>query len=206
MMGSDGSLPAITKAALAEERLKLAIGRRVRSARLERGWTGTELAARTGVTSAFISQIERGLGTPSLSTLLRLIVALDITVGDLFAIGQPVAGVLRRQDWERVQYDTTEDAILATDRRGRLHAIWSRFPAQTTTAVDGDGSEVAFAFVLAGEIELVVGDTRHVLDQHASVVFDSGLPHTWSNTGRDAAEVVVVVTQAAEVAIPREMH
>jgi transcriptional regulator with XRE-family HTH domain len=197
-MQRDEPLPAIAEAALAEQRLKVEIGRRVRAARVERGLTGTELATRTGVTSAFISQIERGQGTPSLSTLLRLVAALELTVGDLFDVASPDAGtVLRRQDWERVQYDTTEDAILGTDRRGRLHAIWSRFPPQSSTEVDGDGAEVAFAFVLSGTVELVAGDVRHVLDEHASVVWDSALPHTWSNDGDEPAEVLVVVTPAS---------
>jgi len=52
------------------------LGRRLRQARLELGLSGTELARRIGKSQPYISDLERGQRTPSLSTLAALAQAL----------------------------------------------------------------------------------------------------------------------------------
>jgi DNA-binding Xre family transcriptional regulator len=53
-------------------------GANVRAARVARGWTQEELAHRTGLASVQVSRIERGKREVRLSTLLRLVRALDV--------------------------------------------------------------------------------------------------------------------------------
>lgn len=53
-------------------------GRNVRTARLARGWTQEQLADETGLASVQISRIERGTREVRLTTLLRLLRALDL--------------------------------------------------------------------------------------------------------------------------------
>ncbi len=54
------------------------LGANVRQARSERDWTQEELSARTNLAVVQISRIERGRREVRLSTLIRLIDALDI--------------------------------------------------------------------------------------------------------------------------------
>lgn len=53
------------------------LGRRVRSIREQKHWTQEDLADRSGLTSVQISRIERGAREIRLTTLLRLITALE---------------------------------------------------------------------------------------------------------------------------------
>lgn len=53
-------------------------GTNVRHARLQRGWTQEDLAHATGLATVQVSRIERGRREIRLTTLLRLIQALDI--------------------------------------------------------------------------------------------------------------------------------
>ena len=53
-------------------------GANVRAARLARGWTQEDLSARTGLAVVQISRIERGVREIRLTTLLRLLTALDV--------------------------------------------------------------------------------------------------------------------------------
>ncbi len=59
------------------------LGQNVRAARLERGWTQEELAHQTGLTSVQVSRIERGKREIRLTTLLRLMKALDASPANL---------------------------------------------------------------------------------------------------------------------------
>jgi transcriptional regulator with XRE-family HTH domain len=54
------------------------LGHRVRSKRLERGWSQMELAERIGIHFTFVSSVERGEQNVSLHSLLKLADGLDL--------------------------------------------------------------------------------------------------------------------------------
>ncbi len=58
-------------------------GANVRAARIARGWTQEELAHRTGLATVQVSRIERGRREVRLTTLLRLVDALDLAPNEL---------------------------------------------------------------------------------------------------------------------------
>ncbi|HEX7153578.1 MAG TPA: helix-turn-helix transcriptional regulator [Thermoanaerobaculia bacterium] len=58
-------------------------GARLRELREGRGESQRSLAALTGITYAYISEMERGLKVPSLTTIIRLAVALECEVVEL---------------------------------------------------------------------------------------------------------------------------
>jgi transcriptional regulator with XRE-family HTH domain len=59
------------------------LGARLREMREERGETQRSLADAAGFSQTYIANMERGLKVPSLTTLLRLAVALECEVVDL---------------------------------------------------------------------------------------------------------------------------
>src|SRR5215469_8678905 len=60
------------------------IGRRLAAHRSQRRMRVAELAREVGVTPSLISQIERGLSRPSVSTLFAIAQALDVPVDAFF--------------------------------------------------------------------------------------------------------------------------
>jgi transcriptional regulator with XRE-family HTH domain len=61
-------------------------GQRLRLLRNERGITQAALAETSGLIDTYISDMERGLKVPSLTTLLRLASALRCKVSDLVTV------------------------------------------------------------------------------------------------------------------------
>lgn len=59
-----------------QDRLRAQLGRRIRLARTERGWTLKELSEASGVSVSQLSSIERGAHLPSLESLLTVAEAL----------------------------------------------------------------------------------------------------------------------------------
>jgi len=53
------------------------LGKRVKAARLKKGWTLDVLAAKTGFTKSFLSEMERSKKYPTLSTLEIICKKLD---------------------------------------------------------------------------------------------------------------------------------
>jgi transcriptional regulator with XRE-family HTH domain len=54
-------------------------GKNVRALRVEKGWTQEDLADRAELTSVQISRVERGVREIRLTTLVRLVKALETT-------------------------------------------------------------------------------------------------------------------------------
>jgi transcriptional regulator with XRE-family HTH domain len=61
-------------------------GRRLRELRQKQGITQHELAIASGLTDAYISNVENGFAVPSLTTVLRLAVALACKVTALTSV------------------------------------------------------------------------------------------------------------------------
>ena len=65
-----------------------ALGPRIAKERLVRGLSLEDLAERAGISRGLLSQLERGIGNPSLTTLAGLAAALDVPLGSFFAGGK----------------------------------------------------------------------------------------------------------------------
>lgn len=60
-------------------------GENVRAARKAKGWTQEELAHESGLTPVQVSRIERGVREIRLTTLVRLLTALDVSPNKLLS-------------------------------------------------------------------------------------------------------------------------
>ncbi len=58
--------------------------KRLRSVREQRGMSQSDLSSQAGVSQSLISQVEAGLKTPALDTLLAILTSLQISPGELF--------------------------------------------------------------------------------------------------------------------------
>jgi FixJ family two-component response regulator len=67
-----------------EARLRAELGRQIRLARTERGWTLKELSESSGVSISQLSSIERGSHLPSIESLLSIANALERTPSSWF--------------------------------------------------------------------------------------------------------------------------
>jgi HTH-type transcriptional regulator/antitoxin HipB len=67
------------------ERTLKRLGQNVREARQARGWTQEELSHRSGLAVVQISRVERGVREVRLTTILKLIGALETSPNELLA-------------------------------------------------------------------------------------------------------------------------
>src|SRR6266516_4101054 len=76
--------------------IEVDLGARIRALRLARRATLRQLAAQAAVTESFLSQVERGVASPSIASVQRIARALDLTIGQLFAEEPNVGKLVRR--------------------------------------------------------------------------------------------------------------
>lgn len=58
---------------------KTALGKRIREARIQKGFTQQALAGRAQIGVVYISEIERGIKMPSLHIFIKLVDALEVS-------------------------------------------------------------------------------------------------------------------------------
>ena len=103
------------------------LGALLRAQRLATGLSRCELSARTGVSNAYLSGIERGLHEPSLSVLRAIASALDTPLGPTLVR----AGVLDESEQSDRPRDTEtaieRDPALSEAQRFALLSVYRSF-------------------------------------------------------------------------------
>ena len=64
--------------------MDMSVGERVKYFRKLKGLSQEELALKAELNAAFLGHLERGLKSPTIKTLEKIVNALDITLGELF--------------------------------------------------------------------------------------------------------------------------
>lgn len=63
---------------------KAALGARIKALRKQKGWSQERLAERVGISTQYLSNIERGKENPTLYLLLRLADSLRVSLAEIF--------------------------------------------------------------------------------------------------------------------------
>lgn len=177
---------------------ELQLGIRIRALRQARHLTLREVAERAGVTESFLSQVERDVTSPSIATVHRIARALDLSIAQLFAEEPETGRVVRREARRRVAYPGLRavDEFLTTNMAGRLQVIVSTIEPGGGTGAEPytHDSDEEVVVVLAGVLDLWVGDEHYVLREGDAITFPSRLPHWNANRGDLPASVLFCLT------------
>ncbi len=176
-----------------------ALGADLRALRKSRGLTLAELALMVGRSVGYLSQVERGLSSPSIGDLRALARAMGVPVSLLFGDdnapdaerGHVVRAGSRRQLGTRETGIVEE--LLSPDLGGSFEMFRSVFEpgAELPEPVLRDTEEAGF--VAAGVLRMEIEGVWHELNAGDSFRFNRK-PYRWKNTGSEPAIVIWVVS------------
>ncbi len=184
----------------------LSVGQRLRGLRRERGLSLKTVATSTGLSIGYLSQVERGLSSPSLRVLTQVADLFGVGLNALFGAAESAAadGIVTRAG-ERAALTLWRAGItkqLLTQGDGRLSLFLMQLaPASGTgdEALVHDGEEAGL--VMEGALVLTVEDTTAELGPGDSFRFASRRPHRYRNPSPDRPALVLwvnAVPQARE--------
>ena len=170
------------------------LGRIIRRIRLRQELTLQDLAKKTGLALSFISQVERGVGNPTLASLKAISDALGVAVGHFFDQAEPSGDVVRAAHRKRLIDKRGVTHFLLTSRLDRrfamFHTVHEPRKEVTHEPLQHEGEEAVY--VLKGTLELMHRDERYVLKKGDSIYFSSRDPHSAKNVGRGVLECIWV--------------
>lgn len=174
---------------------------RLRLEREARGWTLAELAARSGVSRAMASKIERGEASPTAALLGKLATAFGLTLAQVFARTEAAGQIARAADqpaWRDPETGFLRRA-LSPPGAGPLDLTWGELPPGAAVGYPA----AAFAliadqqvFVLDGALTLVLGDATHTLGRGDCLRFGPPLPSEFRNDSTLPCRYLVATVRA----------
>ncbi len=172
------------------------IGDKLRQKRLELGLTLQEVADGVGLSVGFISQLERDLTWPSLSSLAAISQVLQVNINDLLAMPGGTSAATRsgkRQTYPLENREFNYERISASFPGRQLSAvILHEAPGHRSEPIQHEGEELFF--VLSGAVTVEVEGKRTILAEGDSIHFASHLRHsTWNHT-TEPASILIVLT------------
>jgi transcriptional regulator with XRE-family HTH domain len=183
----------------------LKIGSKVRELRQKKRYTLQDVAAKTGLSKPFLSQIENDHAVPPVATLLKLARAFDVGLAYFFQdeVGIDRIAITRRDERLRVErrphhrkgeVNYIYEALDTKKTNKHMEPFLVEFPVQDTSEMifmNHEGEE--FLHVLEGTLEFRSIDRVEVLDPGDSIYFESELSHSFRCLGEKPAKAIVVV-------------
>lgn len=169
------------------------VGKKIKKVRTEKKITLDRVANETGFSVDYIKELEAGKVIPPVGALLQIARALQIDSGFLLR-EQESSLQARVEEYAK----RTEEYAYSTLTPGAENKHLKAFkvtidPLQEHTGVGYHHEGEEFVYVLAGKIDLSVGEHVNHLKQGESLHFNSGIQHNLSNVGKEKAELLVVI-------------
>ncbi|MCS6886767.1 MAG: cupin domain-containing protein [Chloroflexus sp.] len=194
-MRSEGELAGATHGV--GEDAQVDVGSRLRSLREQRRMSIRALAEASGLAVNTLSLIENGRTSPSVSTLQRLAMTLQVPISAFFTPDVPQ---------QRVVFTPAGHATATLFPHGALADLAPGLANRTLEPLlltldpgAGSGPDAIihtgqeFVFGLSGHILYTVAGTTYPIGPGDSLLFEAVLPHCWHNPGYTPAQALLVL-------------
>lgn len=183
------------------------LGSRLRKLRSGHGLSVRTLAARTGFSPSFISQLEADSVSPSLASLEKIAAELGTTLGQLFSsLEESPQLVIRRS--ERPTYESAWSKstveVVSEAAGGRLSAVTvSMRPGGASSASPQQSPHETFALVLEGELCVEADGQSYTLAAGDAATLPEGIAFRWENQSTQTGSLLIVVAEGASKPLAR---
>lgn len=174
------------------------LGPRLKRLRMARGLSQRRLARTAGVSNATVSLIENGRTDPSMGLLKRLLDSLDVSFAEFFAEQDPGTGKVffRCDELSEISSGPISYRQVGGDLSdAQLQILYERYQPGADTGqsmLSHDAEEGGV--ILAGRLEVTVGDQTQVLTAGDAYRFSSRSPHRFRNVGNEDCVIVSACT------------
>ena len=163
------------------------LGERLRLRRKELKLSMKEVAISSGLSIGFISQVERGLTSPSLTSLTAIANFLRSDVTNFLSQPKSKSSITRNEERDvytinknGLQYERLSDSFPGHTLNS---VIIHEMPGHRSESISHEGEE--FFFILEGAITIYIDGVVNILEAGDSLHFDSSRSHSaWNHTNK----------------------
>jgi electron transfer flavoprotein alpha subunit len=177
------------------ERDEKSFGFKMQQIREVRKISLSRLASETGLSQRYLKEIEEGIVNPPVAAVIRVAKALAIESGTFLSSEDKKASARRRADryFKRTQNYSYQTLTPDAEKWHMKAFLVTIEPKQEHKMVDYRHEGEEFDYILEGEVEVIVGDQRHLLRKGQSLHFNSGLTHKLRNVSDGETKLLVTI-------------
>lgn len=179
----------------------------IRRLRNAKGMTLSQLALKTQTTAGYLSQLERDLVDPSLSTLRKIAKALDTPLFALIDTKDDAAQIIRKDRREKISFaDSNVILEVLTPKIEASHGnvfvmTYTMSPRKWSNDERVSHNVDECVWVQKGQLEVLVGDQTYSLNEGDSIYIKANTPHNIYNPGDDPAVGISAMSSSAFVSV-----
>jgi len=181
----------------------VAVGKAIRTLRKEKGLSLRELSRRAGLSTSFLSMVERGHSSLALTSLNNVAKALDTDLADLFVserkvrVSHPLPHVSRAKEDDQLSIASSQHVyrVLSPRAPGLVFEpllVTVRPKSDLEEPYSHEGEE--FAYVIEGELLFTIHGEEYRLGPGDTIHLLSTVPHAIRNDTDEPAKILWVLT------------
>ncbi len=175
------------------------LGAKIREIRQQNTFTLNELAEKTQLTASYLSQIERDLIDPSLSSLRKIATALKVPIYTFLAHESKQHVLTKAKQRKKLALPNSSIVYefispMASDKSTniKMEMVYFQLEAKSWSS---DEFIIHAAdeciFILKGQIEVYLDKEKYILDEGDSIYIIENIPHRFYNSSN---EVVIGIS------------
>ncbi len=176
----------------------LKIGKKINEYRRINNLTIKEFSKITNLSSALLSQLERGMGNPSLSALQSIASALDITLPSLFEAEVSNESLILRKEDRKTIYNPDQkhvmyDILTPSPLNSNVELLLMNLSANSKTYGDYTSHlEEELAYILKGEVYILFKDEEFLLREGDTIRIMPNREHKFQNHTLNDVKVLFI--------------
>lgn len=162
------------------------LGEKIRAKRTEKNMSLKELAEKTGLTASFLSQVERDLAEPSITSLRHIAESLDVPIFYFLLEEQKHNPVVKKDERKVLKLPESHLSfeLLSPDLNRQMEMMIGRleigaWSVEEPTAHPGEEC----ILVLEGAMNIFIGDEEYLLEEGDSIYYFAAIPHRLVSCG-----------------------
>jgi len=173
------------------------LGNKIRKLRISKDMNLTAFAKKIGKTPSYLSQVERGMASPSIMALREIAKALNVPMFYFLINDKKQSVIVRKKERRVLQFPKSRLTyeLLSPDVSQRIQMIKTRIKIGTSSCsktLSHEGEECTL--VMEGKMEIKIGDEFFLLEEGDSIYYLASIPHKITSTGDKDLIIISAIT------------
>lgn len=176
------------------------LGDKIRKKRKDKGLSLSQLAQKINRTPSYLSQIERDLAEPSITSLRQIAEALEAPIFYFLLDEKRDEPLVKKEDRKTLLFPDAHQIyeLLSPDLNRKIEMIQGRLKPGASTCdkpLSHPGEECTL--VLQGEMHIQIGEESYHLKEGDTIYYYFAIPHRISSCGKEDLIFLSAITPPA---------
>jgi len=173
------------------------LGNKIRKLRISKGINLTAFAKKIGKTPSYLSQVERGMASPSIMALRGISKALNVPMFYFLIDDKKQSIIVRKNERRVLQFPKSHLTyeLLSPDVSRQIEMIRTQIEVGASSCsepISHEGEECTL--VMEGKMKIQIGDEFFTLEEGDSIYYFANIPHKITSIGEKALIIISAFT------------